>query len=103
MGSFIRILLGRLTWLGFEAYELRKAFVLYRAFLLMFAALFTNAEVGPIWRSEIANRSLSLGEWWNIIINLVFLALDIYTVFISVKHIFSNNMYTSIGKRNQYV
>ena len=85
MGSFIRILLGRLTWLGFGAYRFRSALVLYRAFLLMFAALFTDAEVGQIWRSEVAARSLSFGEWWSIIINVAFFALDIYTIFVITR------------------
>jgi len=85
MGSFIRILLGRLTWLGFGAYSFRSALVLYRAFLLMFAALFTDAEVGQIWRSEVASRSLSFGEWWAVLINIVFFALDVYTIFVGTR------------------
>ncbi|NCP67394.1 type IV secretion system DNA-binding domain-containing protein [bacterium] len=88
MGTLIRLVLGHLSWLrwlGFGAYRLRSAFVLYRAFFLMFAALFTEAEVGQIWNSEIATRSLSFGEWWIVLVNLVFFALDVYTVFVLAR------------------
>lgn len=84
MGSLIRLLLGRLTWLrwlGFGAYRVRSAFVLYRAFFLMFAALFTDAQIGQIWRSEVGSN-LTAGNWWEIVVNVLFLALDVYTLFI---------------------
>jgi hypothetical protein len=51
----------------------------------MFVALFTDAEVGQIWRSEISNGALSFGEWWTVFVNLAFFALDVYTVFIITR------------------
>jgi|GEM_PF-4443084 len=84
MGSLLRILLGRIAWLGFGAYRFRTAFVLYRTFILVFVALFTDAKVGEVWRTNIGSN-LSGGDYWTIFINVVFFALDVYTLFIVAR------------------
>lgn len=70
MGTFLRLLLLRLGLIARSAYELRLAWLIIAAFV-------TQGNPYAVWMHLSGQM-----EWWQILTNIGFLALDIYTLFI---------------------
>jgi hypothetical protein len=72
MGILFRWLLIRIGLLTRSVYQLRFIWIL-------FLAIFTGGDWSILWSGK---------DWWQVGLNVVFLALDIYTIFILIKFTF---------------
>ena len=69
MGTILRWILLRIGLLTRSVYQLRFIWIL-------FLAVFTGGEWSAIWAGR---------EWWQVGLNFLFLALDLYTIFVLIK------------------